>query len=621
MQDQLDYEQHEQDVAQACAWGWVEPPKEIIALAGRARSAAVTPSGQLFVDLGVVSEETRDKWLAAKPEHVQTIAWFAQKDPALAPLVDQLLALKAGYPYYESLSLMSVHACMHEPDVVARADESDAAVMLIDGSVPLIAFSTFSALIKFRSMGRTQRQRDPIMRAVDGDNLQMAVGSRDEISAIIKSSRSMDEAYGSMESANVWIASSAENQTKPENREITRMIDHALHIDATDVALMPLRNGEMVVQMRKYGEMVSPKSVRDRLSPDMARQILSLLQSKSGANPTNTVQRVPTDGQISYRSSHGDAFLRLSFVPLNHLGEMRNLTSASIRILPRAESVISLGGLKLHPQVVEQMAYAMRISQGLVLIVGPTNSGKSTTVAGAIGEHVKLFGERRKRLSVEDPIERFLSGIQQYNAPMHIKDEAKRFEVILRAFKRHDPDMIWVGEVRDKVTADMCVSSASTGHIVLSTLHANDTVMAFDVLCKMVDDEKRFQLIESMALVISQRLVKEVCPHCSEVSEPTAEERDLFRHYTTMVGETAELPSEIAHANPTGCVHCHEGYVGLLPINEVLPFSRDAKDAAIAMLHGANRRDSLAKERSMTLLESAMQLLSQHKIDLEALLV
>lgn len=608
---------------QAQTWGWQRPPKEVIDIVRQAQDAQSTKSAQLLVDMGVVTEQQMQSLLARKPQNIQTIAWFAQQKASVVPFVpyvERVLALKAGYPYYANLALLSIHSCMHEVAVTHRADELDAAVMLIEETTPVVVFSSFTTLIKFRSLGRADRLRDPILKYV-GNNVHLAVGARDEISAVLKKIRSDEHSAGLGDSANLWNAASAENLSKPENREITRLIDHALTQGGTDIALMPLRSGDMQVCIRKFGELIPPKATTTRLNAELARQVVALLQMKSGANPTNTTQRVPTDGQITYRSGSGDAFLRLSFIPMNHLGELRNLTSVSIRLLPRAESSISLYDLKLEQSVIEQIQFAMRISQGLVLVVGPTNSGKSTTVAGAIGEHVKLFGATRKRLSAEDPIERFLNGVQQYNAPVHIQDEAQRFEIMLKAFKRHDPDMIWVGEVRDKVTADLCVSSASTGHIVLSTLHANDAVMAFDVLAKTVDADKRFQLIESMALVISQRLVKEICPHCSTVGAPTQADRELFAQYTAMIGERADLPDRIAHANVQGCAHCHEGYVGLLPINEALPFSRDAKDAAIAMLGGANRRETLAKSRTLTLLQSGLNLLAQHKVDLDAILV
>ncbi len=615
-------ETHVELVQRALDWGWRNPGNEIIEISKMASVAQNTRSGELLVQMGVVSEEQRNRWLAVKPESIPTVDWFARQDPGVVPYIDRIMAFKASYPYYGTLSVFSTHPCMLDLEVMHRADALDAAVMMIEEKTPVVIFSTFASLIKFRSMGRAERLSDPIIRAV-GSEVYTAVSTRDEISSVLKKIRGVDEApSGAIETANFWNAGAAENQNRPENREITRLIDHAISQGATDVALKPYRSGEIQIQIRKFGDMMAPKSLSGRINAELARQMINLLQSKSGANPTNTVQRIPTDGQMTYRSSAGDAFLRLSFIPLNHLGDLRNLTSVSIRILPRTESNVSLQQLGLEPAIIEQICFAMRMSQGLVLVVGPTNSGKSTTLAGAIGEHVKLFGESSKRLSVEDPVERFLYGVQQYNAPNHIRDEGERFEIILRAFKRHDPDIILVGEVRDRATANLCVSSASTGHLVLSTLHANDSVMAFDVLAKTVEAEKRFQLIESMSLVISQRLVKAVCPYCRTIEAPTDDEYQLFDQYVNMIGESAQLPSQVAHANLIGCERCEKGYIGIAPLNDALPFSRKAKDAAIKMLDGhASQRGELAQMRTITLLQSGLNLLAQYKIDIDSLMV
>lgn len=602
----------------ARGWGWTNPPKEVIQIAKEALRARSTPSGQMLVDAQVITPEQRDRWLESKPDGVQTITWFSQQDSTVTPHVERVVAVKAGTPYYEDLGLFSVHPCMQDSVVLSRADQLDAVVMLIEQDVPVIIFATFSALIKFRSQGRAEKRDDPILKHV-GEDPFLAIGARDEISSVLNHARS-DDVATPLESLNVWLASSAENQAKPENRAVTRLIDHALAQGATDIALKPFRTGEVQVQMRKFGEMISP-SFGARMPPELARGVISMLMAKSGANPSGTIQREPRDGQITYRSSAGEVFLRMSFIPLNHLGEVKNLTSVSARLLPRAEASIHLSDLRLPTEVVDPVRFAMRMSQGLVLVVGPTNSGKSTTIAGSIGEHVDIYGDRRKRLSVEDPIERFLYGITQINVPWHIKDERKRFEAVLPALKRHDPDLLWIGEVRDQMTADLCVSSASTGHLVLSSIHANDTVMGFDVLSKTVHQDKRFQLIEAMSLVISQRLVKEVCPHCSVGGPPTDEERQLFNSYLKMLGESAELPGHIAHANKQGCDKCFEGYTGLLPINEILPFTREVKDAAISLASGINARATMANARSLTLLQSSMTLLREMKTDLESVLV
>lgn len=619
-------------------WGWSNPSKGVLVTAKQARDIAPENPNRLqsvefLVSLGIVNKDQGEAILAKKPAGIQTITWFSQQDNISVPM-ERVFALMSGYPYYESLSILTVHPKMGSKEVIKRAEEIDAALMIIEDTVPVLIFSTFSALLQYKALGRAEQMQDAILRHTP--ILKLAVGARDEISAVLKSLRT-DDLGGSLESANVWNAEAAENKSKPENREFTRLLDHALKQGATDISFKPFRSGDIQIQMRKYGQMMSPKAVSGRLGPEMGSRIINLLQAKSGANPSGTIQRTPMDGQITYRSAVGDAFLRLSFIPLNHLGELRNLTSVSIRLLPRSESSVKLTDLDLAETVVEQINFATRMSQGLLLVVGPTNSGKSTTVAGCIGEHVKIFGDTQKRISVEDPVERFLFGITQINVPIASASVAgndnERFGIILRAIKRHDPDMINIGEVRDKETADLCVASASTGHLVLSTLHANHTVMGFDVLAKTVEPDKRFQLIESLSMIIAQRLVKIVCPHCSTISRTTAEEKSIFARYLKTIGEEAHLPETMAHAkqaimehdkviHPAGCAKCaHDGYIGLRPINEVLPFSRTVKDAAIEMLAGINRRNTLAEARTITLLQSGLALLNAHQIELNDLLV
>ncbi len=575
-------------------WGWSCPPDSVLDLARQTRAGADTrgPVATGRAEAGIVQTE-------------------------------RALALRNGYPCYSPLSLIAIHPCMSEPAVMRRAEEMDAAVMQIEGTTPVIVFATFGALISFRSLGRGERMADPIMRALGRQPL-LGLAARDEISAVLKTVRSSDAAEAANDATNIWLAESSENTSRPEHREVSRLIDHALNEQATDISLSPLRSGELFVQLRRFGSLVSPTAVSPRMSAELASRVVNLLQSRSGANPSNTVQRFPTDGRITYRSNVGEAYLRLSFIPLNHLGEMRNLASVSIRILPRKEESLRLAELNLSAEVIEQMRFALQLSQGMVLVVGPTNTGKSTTIAGAIGEHVGIFGDSQKRLSVEDPIERFVCGIRQINVPpvAAARDEDERFSVVLRAIKRHDPDLIWVGEVRDKMTADLCVAAASSGHLVLSTLHANDTIMGFDVLAKTVEAEKRFQLADGLSLIVSQRLVRTLCPHCKEEGTPKEVDEMLFQRYMHVLGENCSLPETIAAANPKGCEYCsHTGYTGVLPINEVLPFTRAAKDAAIAMAGGANRRDVLAKARTVTLLESGMALVRARSVDFKDVLV
>lgn len=600
-------------------WGWTVPTESVLAIAQHCVQAASLKTGELLVELGIVDQARCDRLLKSKPDTIRTLTWFSQNESVVAPHMDRIYALQAGYPFYAKLEDMSIHECMFDTEVKARADSIDAAVMTIQDTVPVLVFATFAALLNFKSMGRAEAAADPIVKHLAGTP-RLAVGSRDEISVIIRSVLASTDTSTTAELANLWVAVSVENREKPANRLVTRLIDHALNTGATDIALMPQRNGDYRVQIRKYNEMIDAKTIGNRISGELAVSVVQLLQTKSGANPTNTEQRLPSNGHISYKSSaSGDVFLRLSFIPLNHLGELRNLTSVSIRLLPRTEANISVHKLELDPVVIEVLRFSMQLGHGLVMVVGPTNSGKSTTVAGAIGEHVSLFGERRKRLSVEDPIERFLPGITQVNIPTHVPRE-EAFAQVLRAFKRHDPDLIWVGEVQDSYTAEICVSQASTGHLALSTMHANDTIQGFDHLAKMLPEDKRFQLVEACSAIISQRLVQKLCPHCCTVTEPTAEQRAEFERYCQMIGEQAHLPRTVAQANPEGCVFCDEqGYCGLLPINEVLLMTREAKQAASQLIRGAAGREVLEGHRAITMLQNLVARISRHEISMDSI--
>lgn len=612
-------------IAKARELGWSLAPKGVLEMVKSLNSTRSLKPEDLLVHLNYITREQCERLLTKRPDTTPVIQWIASQEPGAGIPVEKLLALISGYPYYDDLALLSIHPVMREPEALRRMDEADAAVMLVEDKVVTIVFATVASLLKFRSMGREDRANDPVYRALgeaEGEPI-LAVAKRDEISSILKEMRSLDAALGGAEAANVWNAESSDNR-KEESRMISRLLDHALTEGANDIALLPMVTGEMIVQMRKYGQMIAPSAVSEKWNPELSTQVVNLLMSRSGANPTNTNQRVPTDGQITYRSAAGEAFLRLSFIPLNHLGSIKNLTSVSIRLLPRTEVSVDLENLRLDKEVVEQINFGMQMSQGLVMVVGPTNSGKSTTIAGAIGEHVKIFGGTQKRLSVEDPIERLVPGVTQINAPPVnlIKDEGERFNIILKAIKRHDPDMIWVGEVRDKVTAELCVASATTGHLVLSTLHANHTMMGYDVLAKSVPEDKRFQLIESISMIISQRLVKTLCDSCKTVEDVKDEDRRIFSRYLETIGEHADLPEKVARYNPVGCHACGgKGYTGMLPVNEVLPFTRKVKDAAISMLSGGNGREEMASARTITLLQASMKLLGEHRIDLQDILI
>lgn len=611
-------------------WGWTEPSDLILALAGLSISAASAPPEDTLVELGILDKATMLRLQARCPKATSFLEFAGREEPSrVQPHIEHINALRNGYPYYRTLAPLQVHAAMTDAAVLRRCEQLDCVLMLIEDTQPALVFANFNTLLAYRMAGRSERAVDAILGATAGESPLLAVGARDDISALLAQSGASGSDRQADDGSAVWTTASAETRENPAARELARLIDHAIQAGATDIAITPNRDGSCQIRMRKWGSLIAPKTA-SLWSPEMAADAIRVLETKSGANPSMTTYRIPRDGQISYRSAVGEAFLRLSFMPLNHLGELRSLRSVSVRVFSRTEATIDLDGLGLQAPVIQALDDAVRMPQGLILVAGPMNSGKSTTIAGTIGRDVAIYGDKKKRISVEDPIERFVAGVTQVNVPAMVQgrngeqlDDHQRFTAILRGLKRHDANTIWVGEVRDKESAGFCTTFASSGHLVMSTIHAKDATLAYDILSKMVPADVRFQLIESMALAVSQRLIPTLCPHCSVERAITPEDQRLWTQYMHMLGEQHELPETLAQASPnaeTGCTHCDDGYQGYAPINEVLPFTRAVRDGAADLIAGRNTRAAIAAGRTLTLVESGLVLLREGRVELSSIL-
>lgn len=620
----------ELEVQRRCtAWGWKLPTKEVRELAALSLRLADMPVGAALSELNIMTEEKVEYYLSQRPQNSEVLAleWIAQFDPDIRPLIDKIMALKNGYPHYDSLKTLSVHGVMHDPAIQSRCESLRAVVMLIEDSVPVVVFAAQKEMKLYSQEGFEARLNDVIRQRLKVDDVLVAVGKRDEVMTTLGSAKQMDaqDDYGSKES--IWFGANAEDKSE---KKIVNVFDYCLLNNVTDISIEDVRGGGARLTMRQLKDMV-PMPVEPRLTSAESEEIINMLLAKSGANPKGEMVKDPRDGHIAYRSSAGDAYMRLSFIPLGHFGE--NLMSVSIRLFSRTEADIDLERLRIEATAARAIRLAATRPKGFVLVVGGTNTGKSTTTAGAIGENRKQFGDRLKRLSLERPVERFLPGIRQVNVPLYIKNAQN---VYLEAFKRHDPDFIWIGEILGPETAEVCVTAAISGHLVFSTLHANNAVLGYDAISKFVTADKRYQLIEALTLIVAQEMVKEVCPHCRKIEAPTGSEIEAFQDHLFMMDLKAELPEKVAHANREGCDFvdsdnprrkCRGGYVGIRPVNEILPVTAKVKASMMAMLsgevivNGVNHRDIIAEARPATFFQNALQLVLAHEIELEECLL
>lgn len=639
------YDKLNTSVMQVChLWGWKNPTENVVGIASECLSMDKERCGDTLVRWGLLPREKIEALIKIKPGNLRTLEFLMQEATVnIAPHVEKILTLEKGYPYYTELGDLDQHPSLSDDNfadsVSKRCEEIDAIFMSIEGTIGVLVFSQFEKLNHYSTLG-SQRHNDALFKANNDVAPLLAVGPRDEISRMIKHFTRRDK-ESSESQAKILSPSSPSMQTE-EGRALVRIFDDALECEATDILFKPIGyTGRVQVQLRRFGRLIDPfrpdiskdkrtgkaRDTRHILTYGEADKMFNLLGQQSGANPHFHVLRVPSDGSMAYKSRFGSAFFRLGFMPLNRMGEIRDIRSLAIRVFSKTKQSIDFAKLNVPADIAEQITFAMRAPQGFVLISGPVNSGKSSLIAAAINVHVKEFGNSVHRISLEDPVEREVEGVTQFNLPSERQmDTIEAYNVMMKGSKRHDFNLFWLGEVRDRLGAEFCTTIAGSGHLALSTLHAKDSIVAYDMLSEMIDPGQRFQLAESMSMSISTRLLRTICPHCSIKNDTaTEDEKKMFSRCCANLGDDdAELPQYVNRANHEGCQKCDEGYNGFAPIFEVLDFNRQVKDAAISMLNRQDmgkQRKLMAEARSITLMQSAIRLLKQGLVDIPTIII
>lgn len=325
----------------------------------------------------------------------------------------------------------------------------------------------------------------------------------------------------------------------PIIRLINAILSQAVREKASDVHIETFED-RLSVRYRIDGVLTEVLSPKRMLAPLLVSRL------KVMARLDIAEKRVPQDGRISVRIAGHAVDIRMSTIPSAH-GER-----VVLRLLDKQAGQLQLTQLNMHPQVLAAYDSALRHPHGIILVTGPTGSGKTTTLYAGI-EHINHSS--RNILTIEDPIEYMLPGVGQTQVNTKV---GMTFARGLRAILRQDPDVVMVGEIRDVETAEIAVQASLTGHLVLSTLHTNTAVGAVVRLQDM--GVESFLLSSSLLAVIAQRLVRLLCRDCCELRDVTAAERQLL-------GAAGQQLTQMAH--PVGCVRCnHTGYRGRTGIYE-----------------------------------------------------
>jgi general secretion pathway protein E len=366
----------------------------------------------------------------------------------------------------------------------------------------------------------------------------------------------------------------------PVIKLVNSLLFRAVKEKASDIHIEPYEK-DMVVRFRIDGILFDifkpPKKLQNAISSRI----------KVMANLNIAEKRLPQDGRIPLKVGGKDIDIRLSTVPTSH-GER-----LVMRLQDRSNVILELEQLGFSEQSLVKIDDLLARTYGIMLVTGPTGSGKSTTLYACLS---RLNSTDVNILTVEDPVEQRIHGIGQVQVNSKI---GLTFAAGLRSFLRQDPDIIMIGEIRDLETSELAINSSLTGHLVLSTLHTNDAAGAFPRLIDI--GAEPFLIATSILGVISQRLVRVLCPHCKAPHDPSD-----FELNTLGITRQQAMMGQICKA--VGCNQCNQkGYVGRTLIQELLPVTDDIRSLIMQKRDGNTIKKQAVANGMVTFREHGMQ--------------
>ncbi len=422
---------------------------------------------------------------------------------------------------------------------------------------------------------------DAILKAI---NRQFGVTDLAEVQETVKDIASTD--FGGLDVEEAVEEEIALDKLKemvdeaPIVRVVNLIISQAINDKASDIHIEPEAK---VVRVRYRIDGI----LHDVMCPPKHIQARMVSRIKIMSNMDIAERRIPQDGKIHLRHDNREFDLRVSSLPTIH-GE-----KIVMRILDKSSILLGLNKLGFFPEIQAIFESIVEKPYGMILVTGPTGSGKSTTLYSVLN---KLNTGNKNIITVEDPVEYQLPGVNQ----VQVNEKAGlNFASALRCFLRQDPDIIMVGEIRDLETARIGIEAALTGHLVLSTLHTNDAAGAMSRLSEMGIEP--FLVASSVIGVLAQRLVRMICPNCKEPYTPPPESVKRF-------GLMAYTDSEITFYRGRGCDHCKmTGYKGRSGVFELMPITDRVRSLVLQRSSSAELRQAAIEEGMKTMQDDGLR--------------
>ena len=416
-----------------------------------------------------------------------------------------------------------------------------------------------------------------------GEDVEICYASFNKVQSVfnlVHSKSKLQEAYSEYTSNVKTTTETNLDDQSVESAPIVRMVENILkEAIASKVSDVHIEPYEDFVRVRYRIDGILYESTTFSLS--MYVPMITRLKIISGLNITE--KRIPQDGRFSLTINGDNYDFRLSTLPMVH-GE-----KVVIRVLDTSAFNFNLSELGFSEESIELITPVLKTPHGIILLTGPTGCGKSTTLYSFIRE---LNNKETNIVSVEDPVEYSISGVNQVQVNSKVN---LTFASSLRSILRQDPNVIMIGEIRDEETAQIAIRSAITGHLVLSTLHTND---ALGSIIRLIDmGVERYLVTDALKMVISQRLVRRLCPECKKEHLTTPQEMKILG---------IKEPCKVYE--PCGCTACHNtGYKGRIGIHEILLMDNNIKDMVARHEPQEKIQEYLNNQKDYRTLESSLK--------------
>ncbi|TFW10286.1 GspE/PulE family protein [Oxalobacteraceae bacterium OM1] len=482
--------------------------------------------GRVFVENGFVTEEQISGALAKQLNIPYINLKFYNVNPELVRLIPETQARR-----FRAIALENRDGSL----LVGMADPTD--------------------LFAYDEIARTVRRSIELAVVNEGELLQTIdriYRRTDEITGLAKElEQELGDSYVDF---GALVGASSGLEEAPVVKLLQSVFEDAAQVRASDIHIEPQAE-RLQIRFRIDGVLHLQTEADIKIAPSLA------LRLKLMSELDISEKRLPQDGRFAVKVKNQQMDVRISTMP-TQFGE-----SIVMRLLNQGGGMLRLDSIGMPPSLLKKFRAVLQRPNGLVLVTGPTGSGKTTTLYGALAE---LNSLERKLITVEDPVEYRLPGINQVQVNEKID---LNFARVLRSALRQDPDVLLVGEMRDQETAQIGMRAALTGHLVLSTLHTNDAASTPVRLLDM--GVPRYMVATSLQAVLAQRLVRVICESCTEPYAPKPNEAEWLK------AELGDTVAEHRYAHGRGCSHCNgTGYRGRTGVYEMLEMTEAVADAA-----------------------------------------